>query len=95
VLAELLDQVKKASPEFFRQILVEVLVKVGYGGCYGEAAQAVGRMGTRALTVSSRRTDSGSMLSICKPNAGRAVLADPKYKNSPERSRVSAPGGAW
>ncbi len=43
VLSELLEQVKKASPRFFERLVVELLVRMGYGGSYREAAQAIGR----------------------------------------------------
>ena len=49
VLSELLELVKKASPDFFERLVVELLVKMGYGGSYREAAQAVGRSGDEGV----------------------------------------------
>jgi restriction system protein len=49
VLYELLELVKKASPDFFERLVVELLVKMGYGGSYQEAAQAVGRSGDEGV----------------------------------------------
>jgi len=43
--AELLDQVKAASPSFFERLVVELLVRMGYGGTLRDAGQAVGRSG--------------------------------------------------
>ncbi|TAM55383.1 MAG: restriction endonuclease [Acidobacteria bacterium] len=43
--AELLDQVKTASPSFFERLVVELLVRMGYGGTLRDAGQAVGRSG--------------------------------------------------
>ncbi len=43
--AELLDQVKNASPSFFERLVVELLVRMGYGGTLRDAGQAVGRIG--------------------------------------------------
>ncbi|MFZ7112277.1 MAG: restriction endonuclease [Desulfatiglandales bacterium] len=40
--AELLDTVKGCSPEFFERLVIDVLVKMGYGGSHKEAGQAVG-----------------------------------------------------
>ena len=40
---ELLEQVKRAMPAFFEKLVVELLVAMGYGGTFAEAAQAVGR----------------------------------------------------
>ena len=42
---ELLDQVKTASPSFFERLVVEVLVRMGYGGTLRDAGQAVGKSG--------------------------------------------------
>jgi restriction system protein len=43
--AELLQQVKTASPEFFERLVVELLVAMGYGGTLRDAGQAIGRSG--------------------------------------------------
>jgi len=45
VISELMEQVKNASPKFFERLVVELLVKMGYGGSYREAAAVVGRSG--------------------------------------------------
>lgn len=42
---ELLQQVKSASPVFFERLVVELLVKMGYGGNLQDAGQAVGQAG--------------------------------------------------
>ncbi len=49
VLSELLEQVKKVSPRFFERLIVELLVRMGYGGSYREAAQAIGRSGDEGI----------------------------------------------
>jgi restriction system protein len=43
--AELLEQVKTASPSFFERLVVELLVRMGYGGTLRDAGQAVGKSG--------------------------------------------------
>jgi restriction system protein len=43
--AELLKQVKDSSPTFFERLVVELLVKMGYGGSRQEAGRAIGRSG--------------------------------------------------
>lgn len=45
VAVELLDAVKRASPRFFENLVVELLINMGYGGSRKEAGQAVGRSG--------------------------------------------------
>jgi restriction system protein len=42
---ELLDAVKSAPPTFFEELVVDLLVRMGYGGSRPEAARAVGRSG--------------------------------------------------
>jgi len=43
--AELLQTVKNCSPEFFENLVVDVLIKMGYGGSRKEAGQAIGHSG--------------------------------------------------
>jgi len=42
---ELLKKLKKVSPSFFERIVVELLVKMGYGGSRVDAGKAIGRSG--------------------------------------------------
>jgi len=43
--SDLLEQVKTASPSFFERLVVELLVRMGYGGTLRDAGQAVGKSG--------------------------------------------------
>jgi len=43
--SDLLDQVKGASPTFFERLVVDLLVRMGYGGTLQDAGQAVGKSG--------------------------------------------------
>jgi restriction system protein len=43
--SELLQTIKDCSPEFFERLVIDVLIKIGYGGSRKEAGQAVGRTG--------------------------------------------------
>lgn len=42
---ELMERVKTAKPAFFERLVVELLVKMGYGGSLADAGRAVGRSG--------------------------------------------------
>ena len=42
---ELLEAVKTAPPVFFEQLVIDLLVRMGYGGSRTDAARAVGRAG--------------------------------------------------
>ena len=46
---ELLAKLKKSSPPFFEQIVVELLVKMGYGGSRADAGKAIGRTGDEGI----------------------------------------------
>ncbi|KPF70095.1 restriction endonuclease [beta proteobacterium AAP99] len=43
--SEVLDQLKRVSPAYFEDIVVQLLLRMGYGGSRAEAGQAVGRSG--------------------------------------------------
>jgi len=43
--AELLEQVKAASPAFFERLVIDLLVAMGYGGSRQDAGRAIGRSG--------------------------------------------------
>jgi restriction system protein len=43
--AQLLERVKQASPTFFENLVVDLLVAMGYGGTHEDAARVVGRSG--------------------------------------------------
>lgn len=46
---ELLNRVKKSSPQFFERLVVELLLKMGYGGSREEAGEAVGASGDEGI----------------------------------------------
>jgi len=43
--SELLNRVKKTSPRFFEKLVVELLIKMGYGGSLKDAGKAIGQSG--------------------------------------------------
>jgi restriction system protein len=43
--AELIDRIKKCSPQFFERLVILLLVSMGYGGSLKDAGQAVGKTG--------------------------------------------------
>jgi restriction system protein len=46
---EILEKVKCCSPKFFEQLVVELLVKMGYGGSIKEAGRAIGKAGDEGI----------------------------------------------
>lgn len=47
--SELLSRVKAASPQFFERLVVELLLRMGYGGSRRDAGQAIGRSGDEGI----------------------------------------------
>lgn len=47
--SEVLTRVKSASPDFFERLVVELLLKMGYGGSRSDAGQAVGKAGDEGI----------------------------------------------
>jgi restriction system protein len=47
--AELLNKVLELSPSFFERLVVELLVKMGYGGSIKDAGKAMGRSGDEGI----------------------------------------------
>jgi restriction system protein len=46
---ELLGRIKKAPPKFFEQLVVDLLLAMGYGGSRKDAGQAVGQSGDEGI----------------------------------------------
>jgi restriction system protein len=46
---ELLEQVMQSSPQFFEQLVVDLLVTMGYGGSRKDAGEAIGRSGDEGI----------------------------------------------
>lgn len=49
LLNDVLDKIKSCSPAFFETLVVDVLVKMGYGGSRKDAGQAIGQSGDEGI----------------------------------------------
>lgn len=49
LVQELLDSVKQGSPSLFERVVVELLVKMGYGGSRQDAGKAIGKSGDEGI----------------------------------------------
>lgn len=49
VLIELLNKIKSCSPVFFENLVVNTIVKMGYGGSLQEAGRAIGKSGDEGI----------------------------------------------
>lgn len=45
LIQELLEKIKQSSPQFFEQLVVDVLLAMGYGGSQRDAGEALGKSG--------------------------------------------------
>ena len=46
---ELLKRVKSAAPEFFEQLVIDLLLRMGYGGSRKDAGRAIGKSGDEGI----------------------------------------------
>lgn len=46
---EILERISQASPAFFEQLVVDLLLKMGYGGSRQDAGTAIGRVGDEGI----------------------------------------------
>jgi restriction system protein len=46
---ELIDTVRRLSPAFFERLVVELVVKMGYGGSIKDAGKAIGKSGDEGI----------------------------------------------
>jgi restriction system protein len=72
--SELISKVVELSPAFFERLVVELLVKMGYGGSIKDAGKAMGKSGDEGID---------GTLSTFKPSDGsqEMLLDDQKFKN--------------
>lgn len=49
VLSETIDKIKSCSPQFFENLVVDIVVKMGYGGSRNDAGRAIGRSGDEGI----------------------------------------------
>ncbi|MEA1945646.1 MAG: restriction endonuclease [Euryarchaeota archaeon] len=49
LVSELIDSIKRCSPSFFERLVVDLLVKIGYGGSREDAGKAIGKSGDEGI----------------------------------------------
>lgn len=49
ILAEIVERLKSCSPQFFESIVVDTVVKMGYGGSRKDAGRAIGQSGDEGI----------------------------------------------
>jgi restriction system protein len=74
--ADLLQRVLQNSPTFFEQVIVELLVAMGYGGSHRNAASNSVALATEALMASLTRIDLASIASTFKRSDSKIRRSD-------------------
>ena len=85
--SEILSQLKDSSPTFFEKIVVEVLVKMGYGGSRKDAGEAIGKSGDEGIDGTIKEIVLDSTSSTSKPRNGKTLSPVLKFKNLPGHYR--------
>ena len=49
VLLDIVDRIKACPPQFFERLVVDLVVKMGYGGSYEDAGRAIGATGDEGI----------------------------------------------
>ena len=79
---ELLSTIKNISPSKFEKLVIDLLVKMGYGGSIKEAATVVGKSGDEGIDGIIKEDKLGLDVIYIQAKNGIAVLSDaPKYKS--------------
>jgi len=66
-------KVRSCSPAFFEQLVIDLLVAMGYGGSRRDAAEAVGRSGDGGVDGIIKEDRLASMRSMCKQSVEGSV----------------------
>lgn len=89
--AELLDRVSEQSPEFFEQLVLDVLRGMGYGGRREDAAERLGQSGDEGVDGVIREDRLGLDLIYVQAKRGRTSSGDRRFRSSLEPCTASAP----
>ena len=91
LVAEVLDAVRKSPPTFFENLVVDVLVRMGYGGSRQEAGQAIGRSGDEGIDGIIKEDRLGLDIIYIQAKRWESVVGRScrRFRNSQERCRVS------
>jgi len=80
--SEALARVKAGSPDFFEKLVVELLLKMGYGGSRTDAGQAVGKAGDEGIDGVISEDRLGWTSSTFRPRDGMAPSDGPRSRSS-------------
>jgi restriction system protein len=86
---DILETVEKTSPKFFEELVIELLVAMGYGGSAEDAGRAVGKSGDGGIDGIIKEDSSAWMSCMFKRKDGRTRWDGQSFRHSPEAWKVS------
>ena len=87
--AQLLERVKQAPPAFFENLVVEVLVAMGYGGSHEDAAKVVGRSGDGGIDGIIKQDRLGLEYIYVQAKRWEATVGRPQSSSLPAHCKDS------
>lgn len=77
----LLEQVKKSDPSFFEQLVVDLLVAMGYGGSRSDAGQAIGQSGDEGIDGIIKEDRLGLDIVYLQAKRWENAVGSPEVRN--------------
>lgn len=78
--AEILEAIKGCPPEFFERLVVDLLVRMGYGGSRKEAGQALGRSGDGGIDGTIKEDRLGLDIIYVQAKRWEGVVGRPEIQ---------------
>lgn len=78
---DLLFQIRKSSPAFFEQLVVDLLVAMGYGGSRSDAGQAIGQSGDGGIDGIIKEDRLGLDIVYLQAKRWEASVGSPEVRN--------------
>lgn len=78
---DLLAQIRKSSPAFFEQLVVDLLVAMGYGGSRVDAGQAIGQSGDGGIDGIIKEDRLGLDIVYLQAKRWEASVGSPEVRN--------------
>ena len=94
VEAELLTRVRAADPAFFEQLVVDLLVAMGYGGSQADAGRAIGQSGDGGIDGVIKEDRLGLDTIYLQAKRWEGTSGGRLSRRSWAASRASTPGAA-
>jgi restriction system protein len=78
--AEILSTIKSCSPDFFEQLVIDLLVTMGYGGSRKEAGEAIGKSGDEGIDGIIKEDQLGLDIIYIQAKRWESVIGRPEIQ---------------